>query len=392
MAAKDEALALRQALVARLKERGEVDDPRLEAAFLAVPRHQFLPDLPLDQVYSDEALPVKRDDYGTVVSSSSQPTMMAMMLQQLRLEPGHNVLEIGAGTGYNAAIIKRIIGKDGHVTTLELDKEQARLAELALQRIGSEGIRVVHADGAGGYAPRASYDRIIATAGVWDVPHAWIDQLKPGGIIVTPIWLNAMQVSAAFSREGDGLYSEDNLPCGFIHLRGAGAGPQVSRRVGTTPLILTSNEIAALDMAALNALLSDDAEHAYLDVRLKAGDYYQGFLPYFILNMPDLLVFAAYAVSAEGQAYGLEGQGFALIGPGSACFVPFHKQGQALSFGAPDAFMAVGEALRRWHAAGRPGAEALRLRLSPLAAGPPQIETGVIYPRQEHYLHLWQAT
>jgi len=392
MAASDEAQAYRQALVARLKERGELDDPRLEAAFLSVPRHDFLPDLALDQAYSDEALPVKRDEYGAVVSSSSQPTMMAMMLGQLRLETGHNVLEIGAGTGYNAAIMKRIVGAEGHVTTLELDKEQARQAGLALQRIGSEGIRVVQADGAGGYAPRAAYDRIIATAGVWDVPHAWIDQLKPRGILVSPIWLNAMQVSAAFTRDGRAITSENNLPCGFIQLRGASEGPKMTRRVGTTPLLLTSNEIATLDMAALNALLSDDAETTFFDVRLEAGDYYQGFLPYFILNLPDLFTFAAYTISTNEQAYGIEGQGFALIGQGSACFVAFHAHGQALIFGAPDAFMALGEVLNNWRAAGKPGAQALRLRLTPIESGPPEIKSGIISQRQEHYLHLWQAT
>jgi protein-L-isoaspartate(D-aspartate) O-methyltransferase len=315
-----------------------------------------------------------------------------MMLRQLQLEPGQNVLEIGAGTGYNAAIMRHIVGANGHVTTVELERDLAAQVERNLQRLGMSNVRVVQADGAGGYAPRAAYDRIIATAGVWDIPRAWAEQLKSKGIIVVPLWLDAMQVSAAFHSVSETFYSKHNLPCGFIRLRGAGAGPAVSQRVGTSSLILTSNEIEALDMAALHLLLSDDAENILFEMRLEPGDYYHGFLPWLVLNIPDGFVFAAYAMSAKEQAYGIEGHGFALIERGSACFVPFQAHGEAHSFGAPDAFMTISMALNAWHEAGRPGAEALRLRLYPVHKNPPEIATGQLYLREDHYVHAWQAT
>jgi hypothetical protein len=203
-------------------------------------------------------------------------------------------------------------------------------------------IRVVHADAAGGYAPRAAYDRIIATAGVWDIPKAWVQQLKPRGIIVAPIWLDAMQMSAAFRLEDDGtLYSESNLPCGFIRLRGLGAGPAVTRRVGNSALMLTSNEVPALDSAALHTLLSDDAERALLDIRLSSSDYFHGFLPYFVLNLPPGFTFAFYQLGTNQQEYGIaSGNGIALLQSGSACFVSFDKHGEVFSFGAPDAYLA----------------------------------------------------
>lgn len=250
MSTTDPAQALRQTLVHSLKQKGELTDPRMEAAFLAVPRHAFLPDIPVEQAYADEAVPIKRDPDGSVISSASQPTMIAMMLRQLRLSPGDNVLEIGAGTGYNAALMQHVVGEEGTVTTLELDKDMVQIAEINLQRISSgSNVRVVHADGAAGYAPRASYDRIIATVGVWDIPEAWIKQLKPKGIIVAPLWIDAGQVSASFTIQSDDtLYSPQNLPCGFIQLRGMAAGPAVVRRVGSSSLVLISNEVISIDM------------------------------------------------------------------------------------------------------------------------------------------------
>jgi protein-L-isoaspartate(D-aspartate) O-methyltransferase len=103
---------LHQALVDRLKCAGYIHTPAVEAAFRAVPRHLFLPAVAPDTVYTDEAIPTKRLD-GKAVSSSSQPAIMAIMLEQLDLHPGHRVLEIGAGTGYNAALMAHIVGDSG---------------------------------------------------------------------------------------------------------------------------------------------------------------------------------------------------------------------------------------------------------------------------------------
>ena len=107
-----DAAALHRALVDGLVGRRCISDARVEAAFRAVPRHLFLPGVPLADAYRDQAIPTKTVD-GEAVSSSSQPEIMATMLEQLKLEPGLRVLEIGAGTGYNAALMPHIVGEEG---------------------------------------------------------------------------------------------------------------------------------------------------------------------------------------------------------------------------------------------------------------------------------------
>ena len=165
-------------LITALDKLGVFSNARIRAAFGTVPRAMFLPNIAADEVYTDRAIITKRDTTGAAISSSSQPTMMAQMLTQLDLQPGMNVLEIGAGTGYNAAIMQALVGSEGRVTSIELDVDVANQARDNLQRAGYGSVHVVEADGAAGYSPRAAYDRIICTATALGVPAAWVRQLK----------------------------------------------------------------------------------------------------------------------------------------------------------------------------------------------------------------------
>lgn len=383
--------ALNHALISSLRKRGDLQDVAIEAAFLAVPRHHFLPGVPLDRAYADDAIAVKRDNDGTILSSLSQPGMIATMLRQLRLSDGDNVLEIGTGTGYTAALMQTIVGETGKIATVEMDQDMVLQATANLQRIGmASKITIVRGDGALGYAPRASYDRIIAAVGVWDVPETWKQQLKPGGVLVTPIWLDALQASAAFHLQPDGsLYSSDNQPCGFIFLRGMAAGPRVSFRVGSSSLVLVFSPDKRLDMTAFNWLLSDDAETAYLDLDVAAETYWNGFLPYLMLHLPDDFVLALYHLIDDTSAYGMSEPGFALIGPGSACFIPYQGHGKIYTFAGADAFLAVEDSLTRWNDSGRIDSSRLRLQLTPKHANAPAVANGKAYPRRDHTLHVW---
>lgn len=185
-----------------------------QEAFAAAPRHRFVPEViwvegeqgwrPLSRdadpdgwwraVNSDGYVVTQVDDgrpaepgavgeYST--SSASQPSLVLRMLNELRVEPGMRVVEIGTGTGYNAALLAARLGP-ANVITIEVDAELADRARRALEAAGFGGVRVVTGDGADGYRPGAPYDRVIATASTRRIPREWIAQTRPGGLILTP--------------------------------------------------------------------------------------------------------------------------------------------------------------------------------------------------------------
>jgi protein-L-isoaspartate(D-aspartate) O-methyltransferase len=226
VAASTEADPLRHALVDDLKAGGSVRSPRVEAALRAVPRHLFLPGTSLARAYANGVVETKRDDAAVPISAASQPTMVALMLEQLQVAPGNRVLEIGAGTGYNAALLARLVGPRGTVTTIDIDEDITDHARAGLKDTGYQQVRVVLGDGALGYPSRAPYDRIIATVGTWDLPLAWLDQLTPAGRLVVPLRLRgSVTRSIAFERDATLLNirrwrSVSTLPCSFMPLRG----------------------------------------------------------------------------------------------------------------------------------------------------------------------------
>src|SRR5947209_18572415 len=164
-----DAPALHHARVDALVRRGAITDSRVEVAFLDVPRILFLPRVPLEEVYRDQAIPTKTINC-EAVSSSSQPEIMATMLEQLGLEPGLRVLEIGAGTGYNAALVAHVVGETGTLITMDIDDDIVDGARAHLDAAGLSRVRVVLGDGGLGYPADAPYDRIILTVGAWTSP------------------------------------------------------------------------------------------------------------------------------------------------------------------------------------------------------------------------------
>lgn len=214
------------ALVDRLRRQGHLRSPRVEAAFRSVRRHLFVPEVPVEEAYRNRAI-ITKWAAGLPVSSSSQPAIMAIMLEQLGLEPGHRVLEIGAGTGYNAALMAEIVGDTGKIVTLEIDGDLAASARthLATVGFGHAQVHVVRGDGGRGYPDAAPYERIILTVGAWDIVPAWREQLGPRGRLVMPLTLRGVQRSVAFEGERDHLTSVSVHNCEFMPLRGALAEP-----------------------------------------------------------------------------------------------------------------------------------------------------------------------
>ncbi len=257
----DLALAeFRQRLVSQVTQTSAVRDERILAALRDVPRHLFLPHLPPEEAYLDDAIVTKRDAEGQPISSSSQPAIMAIMLDQLALAPGQRVLEIGAGTGYNAALISHIVGPPGTVVSVDIEPDLVQRARQQLASAGYPDVTVVAADGADGYPPGAPYDRVIATAGVSDLAPAWLDQAGPGARIVVPFDVRGSQLAVAFGRAGAHWVSRSIVPCGFMRMRGSLAGPErtVVLQPGlsvTLPDGLTLADGREVDGAALAAFL-----------------------------------------------------------------------------------------------------------------------------------------
>ena len=209
--------ALRRKLVEGLQAAGHITDPAVRKAFLTVPRERFLPGSSLEEVYADEVVVIRKDAYGMATSSSSQPAIMAIMLERLELAPGVRVLEIGAGTGYNAALLSTLAGP---VTSVELEPDLADAAAAALAS-GGYPVKVVTGDGREGWPEGAPYDRIVLTASTDTVCRAWFDQLAPGGLLQLPLHLKGpdLQAVVTLRKEDDRLRSTDVVDGGFMVLR-----------------------------------------------------------------------------------------------------------------------------------------------------------------------------
>lgn len=244
----------RRHLVAQLLRAGSLTDPLVTRAMLQVPRHLFLPKETLERAYADEAVVTRRTG-ATTISSASQPSMVAIMLEQLGVEQGMRVLEIGAGTGYNAALLAELVGPHGRVTTIDIDQDIVDEAHRNLDSAGYQTVRTICGDGAQGFEPDAPYDRIILTVGAYDIAPAWHDQLAEGGVLLMPLTLGSGELSVAFERHGVALRSRSAFPCGFIRLRGLMAPPDLHVTSDGLHCVISEGQgIAPAELeAALNA-------------------------------------------------------------------------------------------------------------------------------------------
>jgi methyltransferase of FxLD system len=239
------------------------------------------------------------------ISAASQPRIVAMMLDMLGIEPGHRVLEAGAGTGYNAGLMGWLAGEDGRVVSIDVDDDIVTSARAGLAAAGIRNVQVVLGDGADGYPAEAPYDRLIATVGVWDLPPAWLAQLAPHGRLVVPLRIRGGAPRAiAFERDGGCWRSRRSELCGFMPLRGALADArQTIPLTADGSVSLEKHQDQAIDLAALTGVLDQPAVEAWTGVSLGGQESIEMLWLWLACTLPAAI--SAIPVKAEALDSGL---------------------------------------------------------------------------------------
>ncbi len=213
--AADHAAARARMVQQQLEARG-IRDPRVLAAMGKVPRHEFVSAWYQSQAYDDHPLPIGEQQ------TISQPYVVAYMTEELKLTGGEHVLEVGTGSGYQAAVLAEIC-RD--VYTIEIIEPLAARARATLERLGYRTVHVRAGDGYRGWPEAAPFDAIIVTAAPDHVPQPLIDQLKIGGRMIVPVG-EADQALIRLTKTADGVQEERLLPVRFVPMTGEAQTPR----------------------------------------------------------------------------------------------------------------------------------------------------------------------
>jgi len=254
---------------------GRTLPPAVELAMRTVARDRHLPGLDPSAAYTDEAVSIKENPGGPLpLSLASVPSIVAMMLAQLDAQPGDRVLEIGAGTGYNAALLAEIVGEDGEVTTVDIEPDVALHAREALNKTGYDRVTVIERDGLKGAPENAPYDRMIATVGLWDIPSAWWGQLADGGQLVLPFRWRGQTRSVSLTRHGDTFVSDGMELCGFVPIIGQDGEHSAELADGTIRVHYDQDQ--AVDGDLLSDVFSGPLVEQWSEVRVGGQEPFDG--------------------------------------------------------------------------------------------------------------------
>ncbi|YCK40776.1 methyltransferase, FxLD system [Actinomadura sp. ATCC 39365] len=269
---------LREAMVAKYIDSGHLRTPEIIEAFRAVERHTFVPDAPIEAAYVDDAVAIKHDPGGEMISCISAPSIVATQLEQVGARPGHKIMEAGAATGYNAALLGHLVGPTGRVWTIDVDQDLVDTAQMHLQAAGVRNVTALLGDGAAGLPQHAPFDRIQFTVGAGDIPTRVLDQLGPDGRLVIPMRIRgSISRSFAFERDGDTWKTASCEMATFVPLR-KGIGDDIYTRVpieGEGDVYLETFSEQLIDREAMRTILDTPAHPAYTGVQFRQGDPWQ---------------------------------------------------------------------------------------------------------------------
>ncbi|MGH3930130.1 MAG: methyltransferase, FxLD system [Pseudonocardiaceae bacterium] len=264
--------ALRDTMIEKVKEMGYAQRPEVERVLRDTPRHEFVPEATPEAAYDPyQAVITHRFSDGASLSCASAPFVVAMMLDQLNVQPGIRVLEIGAGTGYNASLLAELTGDAAKVVTIDIDPDVAAQASRVLTAAGYHEVRVVTGDGAAGVPEHAPYDRLIATVSPWDIPRAWWDQLAPGARLVVPLRWRGQARGVAFAYTDGRLVADAIELSGFVYLVGDDEGELSAPITDDETIRLHWDRDQAVNPAALRGVLDQPRTTAWSGVTI-AGD------------------------------------------------------------------------------------------------------------------------
>jgi protein-L-isoaspartate(D-aspartate) O-methyltransferase len=361
-----------------------------ERAYLDTPRHLFVsryrqwgsttwhevrPDN-VDEhtaaLYADRPLILMGDDDQQLISTISQPSFVLRMLDLLQLAPGQSVFELGSGSGWNAALLGSLVGGAGRVITVEIVPEVAAMAMAALRAIGRPHVQVIAGDGGDGYAAGAPYDRAIFTAGTYDLPKAFFEQIKDGGVLLTVIKNVGGGDNLFVLRKTSGHFeSIDSMNCGFVQLTGKyrdeSLDPIELERLPGWPM-LHDREIGRRPFwwggAGRQSFMWRTAS-----IRSFLG-----------ITEPRFLAFKAVAHGREDQFFGLwDREEHSLV---------IARDDQLIGYGTPAAWDHLLNGVERWVRLGMPTAASFRLSVYPREA-PITLHDGQWLVRRSQSQFVW---
>ena len=364
------AQELRQSMVDRIVRRFELQSlellPAVERALRKVPRHLFTEGASLEDSYGDGAVITNRDGHGAAVSSVSAAWLQAMQLCQARLTAGDRLLEVGSG-GYNAALAREVVGAGGSVTSVDIDPAVTERALRCLASAGYPDVAVIR-DDAANLVPGQLFDKIVVTVGAWDISPAWLSHLVGSGRLVVPLRTMGVTRSWELERAGEGLVSRSRVVCGFVPIRGEGAGPGRSIPLSYEPRVeLWCDEEPVIGGAGLAGVLDEPRAEVWTGVTVGLNESFSDqdlwlatTLPGYCPLMADAEALSAGIVDLAwpyGSPAFVRGRTFAYRPRNRAA----DKEGTRFEFGAvahgPDRAWAaphLAEQIVAWDQAGRP--------------------------------------